>query len=469
MKKREIITLFNEIENDIMRLFNNSIDCNRDSALIMQKLSILAHQVSDYLQSISLDNDDDKILVEKTEIALKDIVDCVFGIMNCFNSANICGFDSEFKSRLCNSLGRLALILRFTIAFRPDLSYRNENISCLYEQLKNLNELYNDYYTYNHMFQNTVWKFLQRIDIRDTAIVVQGPVIYENDFTIETMYRYRWLYPNAIIILSTWKGEIQDFFRWQANSIGIVLIENEMPAEHGISNIRLQLISSHQGILCANKYKEIKYVMKTRTDQRIFLPDFLSYMRNMLKTFDVKSEILKERIVFLGGYQSSCLCPFEMCDFLTFGNVDDMKEFYNSTGESTKLIPERMNNPDYLEKRARPLRDHSHYDNYVAMKKLGEEKRRFLCKKFMEYLDPETYIVLSFYQRVILGRELMDSDDVLKMYWEFLKNCVVIVDSDHLFLYWFKYEHRYLIDSSLTSMGSLTTSVWMDIYYSNDI
>lgn len=471
MGKREIIAFFDELEKETMRLFDEPIDIIREKSLIMQKLSVLAHQTSDYLQNLCLSLDDDKILVEKTENALKSIVGGTFEIVNAFNSTdkNICIFENEFKSDICLSYGNLALLLRFAMAYRPDLSFRNEGISHLYGELKKLDELYNDYYTYNHMFQNTVWKFLQRIDIRDTAIVIQGPVIYENDFTIETLYRYRWIYPKATIILSTWNGDIQDYFRWQANSIDIIIVENEMPADHGISNICLQLISSHYGILCANKIVGIKYVMKTRTDQRIFLPDFLTYLKNTLKTFAVKSEILKERIIFLGGYQSSCVCPFEMSDFLTFGRIEDMKEFYNSTGKSQKLIPDRMNNLDYLKKRARILRDHSHYDNFLAMKTLSEEKRRFLCNEFMEYLDPETYIVLSFYQRIILKRDFSDSDDVLEHYWKFLKNCVIIVDSDHLFLYWFKYEDRYLIESSLISMGSLTTSAWMDIYYSGEI
>lgn len=470
MLKKDLIILSDEISKETQNLFLNSTENNKECALLIQKLNILAHKVSENLNSICVNAQDDTILVKRTQEALTSIIEIIFNIITILNKAitNDTYSLDELKNTLCSAIGNLTLNLRFKIAFRPDLSIHNKDISHLYESLKKLDDLYNDYYTYNHLFQNTLWKFVPRIDANDTAIIIQGPVIYENDFTLETLYRYRWIYPNATIILSTWEGDIQDFFRWQAMSINVIVLESKMPEDHGISNIKLQIISSHRGIMHANLSEGIKYVLKTRTDQRIFLPDFLTYIKNMLKTFKVNSESLSDRIVFLGGYQSSCICPFELSDFLVFGHINDMIKFYDSTGESDRLIPNRMDNLDYLAKRARILRNYSHYDNYEAMKTLNDEEIRFLNQEFMEYLDPETYIPLSFYERIILKRKFCPSDNIVDHYHSFLKDCTIIIDSDHLFLYWFKYEDRYLTESSLISMGSLTTSNWMNLFYSKN-
>ena len=41
----------------------------------------------------------------------------------------------------------------------------------------------------------------------DTAIMLQGPIVKENDFTYETIKLYQNNFPNAKIILSTWRNE----------------------------------------------------------------------------------------------------------------------------------------------------------------------------------------------------------------------------------------------------------------------
>lgn len=43
-------------------------------------------------------------------------------------------------------------------------------------------------------------------DIDDTAIVIQGPITYENGYTEYTAKFYREIYPNIPIVISTWRG-----------------------------------------------------------------------------------------------------------------------------------------------------------------------------------------------------------------------------------------------------------------------
>ena len=51
------------------------------------------------------------------------------------------------------------------------------------------------------LFKDT---WIQDNDGSKVAIVVQGPVIIKNDFTFETLKLYVNIFPNEIIVLSTW-------------------------------------------------------------------------------------------------------------------------------------------------------------------------------------------------------------------------------------------------------------------------
>ena len=45
---------------------------------------------------------------------------------------------------------------------------------------------------------------------RKTAIIMQGPLVRKDDFTVETVKIYGKLYPGAIVIVSTWNSESQE-------------------------------------------------------------------------------------------------------------------------------------------------------------------------------------------------------------------------------------------------------------------
>ena len=133
----------------------------------------------------------------------------------------------------------------------------------------------------------------------DTAIVIQGPIAYNNDYTVETFKLYRSIYPNAPIVVSTWKGEATSSFRRVCRENLIVLLENEMPEDRGFGNVNLQLESSLQGVKFIRQNTSAKFVLKTRTDQRINYFDFLVYFKNLLKTFPPKGDRLRERIILI--------------------------------------------------------------------------------------------------------------------------------------------------------------------------
>jgi len=83
------------------------------------------------------------------------------------------------------------------------------------------------------------------------AIVIQGPIITANEFTFETIKLYKQHFPNAIIILSTWRDE-QQIALTMIDSLGILVLLNEKPNFTGVSNINMQVVSSRAGVKKAN-------------------------------------------------------------------------------------------------------------------------------------------------------------------------------------------------------------------------
>ncbi len=473
MNKKELISLFNEIEKDTLKMFVSPADqlggaCSK----LTEKLNSFSKSLREYVSQMCQEESSDTVLVKTSKEALDRTAPKVLSIMQLLlrlTEADATDNREDIVDKVCLGEGEIALALRFLIKADPDLENPAHPMSDVVQKLQAISNHNDDFYAVTRFYQNTVWKYLPRISAPDVAIVVQGPVIAERDFTLETLCRYRWIYPSSPIILSTWEEDVTDELRWFASSINVLVLENKMPQDRGMVNIKLQLKNSLAGIEEAESFEGVRYVLKIRSDQRIFMPDFITYMRNMQKTFSVASDSLSERVIFFGGQQSSAVCPFELCDFMAFGSIEDVKRLYMLSGDHERLHPGGVDDPDYLLSRSVSLLEGSHIDNFRTVLSMEEEERRAFGRKIMKFYDPETYIARSFYENVILKRELTDSDDIHLHYWKFLKDCTIILDADQLMLYWYKYETKYSNVTNLTSTGGLTNSLWLDIYYSEEI
>lgn len=104
-----------------------------------------------------------------------------------------------------------------------------------------------------------------------------------------------------------------------------------------------------QGVRYVKENTPAKFVLKTRTDQRINLFSFLVYFKNLLETFPPKGDKLRERIIFLNSNMTKSF-PFYFNDYLSFGHVEDIFKLYaiplhGNCGEMTyafKNIPRLM-------------------------------------------------------------------------------------------------------------------------------
>ena len=124
--------------------------------------------------------------------------------------------------------------------------------------------------------------FAQRNDI---AIMMQGPLKKEWDFTVETIKMYRKNFAGCKIVVSTWDNEDKTVCD-QLKNMGVTLVLSKLP-ENNYLNMHHQIISTRAGL---EKAKELgcKFALKTRTDQRLYETNIPEFLLNILNAFPLK-------------------------------------------------------------------------------------------------------------------------------------------------------------------------------------
>ena len=159
------------------------------------------------------------------------------------------------------------------------------------------------------------------------AIVVQGPLALDDDFTLETLAWYRHAFPDSPLILSTWDDSPPDVLE-RACALGVHVIASKTPEPRGPSNLNLQSFSTLQGILKARELNAT-HVVKTRADQRIYSRAAITQLLTLQQAFPLRcGGGQKERIVALS--YTLRYAPYHLCDFLIFGQIDDMALFWSA-------------------------------------------------------------------------------------------------------------------------------------------
>ena len=111
----------------------------------------------------------------------------------------------------------------------------------------------------------------------EVAVLLQGIVRTEDNFTVDTIKFYKKIFPNAIIIVSTWKGEKSEVVESMRKAGAVVLLLEPLE-DTGCCNINAQLKCAKEGIRYA-KELGVNYIMKTRTDQRIYYPHTIEFLK----------------------------------------------------------------------------------------------------------------------------------------------------------------------------------------------
>ena len=121
------------------------------------------------------------------------------------------------------------------------------------------------------------------------AIILQGPILKKNDFTLETVRIYKKTYPAAVLIVSTWQDEDPECLA-RLRKAGAEVVLNTKPAFAGTWSINFQTVSARGGIVRA-KELGIPYIIKSRTDQRMYAPNVLETLHNLVSYFNTPKNL----------------------------------------------------------------------------------------------------------------------------------------------------------------------------------
>ncbi len=196
--------------------------------------------------------------------------------------------------------------------------------------LQRLNTGSSDYYTFNARpkFASDVglWSDAE-LAVNGFAIVMQGPVYEKYDFSLETLRIYRRLMPSATLIVSTWEDTPESQLA-PIRREGVEIVLSSAPLYPGILNINMQLESARAGIRHAIS-AGASWVVKTRTDQRMFAPNLPAYLVALAKAFPVKGTWPQRYRIFGLGMGTLKYGLYHLTDQTVFGCADDMLRYWS--------------------------------------------------------------------------------------------------------------------------------------------
>jgi len=261
----------------------------------------------------------------------------------------------------------------------------------------------------------------------NAAIVIQGPIWSADDFSLETVRLYRRNMPDCKIILSTWKDTSQqDLDRMAQEDVDIVL--NERPAIPGPYNVNMQIVSSFGGMRRAAELG-VEWIIKSRTDQRLYQPTIMSSLISMAQLFPplgAAARTQKYRVFGLAGGTFK-FAPYHLCDQTVFGHIDDMLSYWSP-----------------------PLRESPLPESFPT-----DPLRRFLevpIGKFCRYAAAEPYFASQFLLRQGRPLEWTISDS-----WAALRDHFGVVDQMSSDIYWVKGQ-RYSMRDVMGSYAALSNT-----------
>lgn len=264
---------------------------------------------------------------------------------------------------------------------------------------------------------------------RHIAIVMQGPLAHMANFTLETCRLYRRLFPLSTVILSTWEDEDSKILQ-RIREEGIVIVTSAKPAFAGISNINYQLVSTMQGIRKAEELGA-KYILKTRTDQRIYAPNTDEYLWSLIKSFPLmRTTIQKERLIAL-NLNTFKFRPYSISDMFLFGSLPDMVLYWNIPLDTRKEIPK----------------------NFPTVRSWVDQR---LCEVYLS-----THFLKNIQHNIL---------DTIADSWDAYAHYFCVVDAASIDLYWYKYarekEYRRLSYETIKNDDELGFRDWLILYAS---
>lgn len=273
--------------------------------------------------------------------------------------------------------------------------------------IKELND--NDstfYYTFN--YRNKFFKGNKNKVKFNTAIIIQGPILRKNNFTLNTINLYI-KQCNSNIILSTWKDNLSQKEILNLKKKGIKIIINEPPKFAGPGNINFQLKTTSEALKLSSNLGN-KFCIKTRTDCRIYLNNF---DENLLRfhTFNLK----KKPSIKIGSTSLTLSKRlFGISDIFMFGATKDLLSYFPK------------------------CYDQKEFDKFRNfLNNLKKKDKRFLQDSYK--CIPENFLCYNYIIKNINRKINYNPKD----YYKCLKNYFLIIDNSTLDFFWYKYNHQF--------------------------
>ncbi len=162
-------------------------------------------------------------------------------------------------------------------------------------------------------------------DLFDVAIVIQGPVNYEHNFTLNCLQMYRKKFPNIILILSTWIDDANlSPLRSRIQELNVKVVLSEKPDTPGKQNTNYQITSTQAGIAAARE-NGARFILKIRTDQAVFYSEIFEYLFSFEKRF---GHAFMENRITITSFNTFLHRLYSPTDQLQWGRIDIMEKFW---------------------------------------------------------------------------------------------------------------------------------------------
>lgn len=388
--------------------YNKSLICYKDSRKVAKLLKESTKRLNKYFNDPSLYKK-----VKQFKKGFKSRLEYEYDITNHM-------FDLPIKFKLKNLCKKIKNNI-FSIKKNPDrkvITILGIKIKLLRKNIKDkkmLSHLLNQsnvplvlnnkfiYYTAMPVNAADSTKVCSEADLPKVGIILQGPIIYQNNFTFETIRMYKNMFKNqnVSIILSTWADQsertIEDF-----KNLGIEVVLQDKIEYSGRGNLNYQIITTKAGVLKAEELN-CEYVIKTRTDQRFYKTDILEFMFNLLSQFPLEADVRLNKRIVACSFNSFLYRLYGISDMFLFGTTQDIKKYWDID-----------------------------FDNHSVL----EWANKTNLELFESYC-PESFIARQFLKNI--GHNVTDTlEDSLNV----LRDYFVFIDKETLKLFWPKYSNK---------------------------
>ena len=160
----------------------------------------------------------------------------------------------------------------------------------------------------------------------DIAIVIQGPIVIENQTTLRIVNFYQEKYPDSVVVISTWATtppeHLQPFLQL-SNQENIKIILNKDPDNPGVFNINRQIVSTLNGLKAV---VDKTYAIKTRTDQVLTDPRLMCNLEMLHKIYSESAE--RDGKIIVSSLNTFAFRLYGASDMFQFGLTRDLINYW---------------------------------------------------------------------------------------------------------------------------------------------